>query len=412
MDSRFLSNLLLLGVALVIALIAGAFWQISHQAPAIEASLTMETDAMAVVNYYFPVRLPLQSAPLESHLMLPPDTTGTRTFTGLYLGNAADSLFSIMFQKFSDGSSQVYVDLNNNEDLTDDGEPDWEEQTQDYNSKEVLPEVAYRAGQEETHVPYPVTLYYYSNKLSEVMVAYRNGYRRGEVSMADTNFQIALFDDDCNGLFNEDRGALVIDLNHDGTLKGQSDSEEYFKMGQPVVIGRQVFRVEELTASGDYIRFTQQDSVVTPAAEVEATTTLPPFRTLDINGEVLDFGTLRGKVVLVDFWATWCKPWEARRDFLKGLYGRHARADFEIVGASLDYDVGHLIEYVEEHKIKWPQVGDGTGWDMSLVHLFKVRSLPKSFLIDRMGSIRYKDLSGRNLEGKIYELLAESDEPD
>ena len=413
MNGRSLTNFLLLGVGLVILLIAVAFWRMSHQEPAIEAALTMESDAMAVVNYYYPVRLPLQRTPFEPELILPASSTGTRSYAALYLGNAPDSLFSIMYQQADDGSNQIYVDLNNNEDLTDDGESNWDESKRGYSSKEVLLEVAYRAGEQEIKVPYPVVLYHYLNKLSDMLVAYRNGYRRGELEVADTSFQIALFDDNCNGLFDElKRGALVVDLNQDGTLDGRSDSDEYFKIEQPIVIGDQVFRVAAVSASGDHIRFTKQDTVAPPLAEVEENATIPPFRTLDINGEVLDFGNLRGKVLMIDFWATWCKPWEARRDFLKELYRKHSRSDFEIVGVSLDYDVSHLIEYVEEHRMNWPQIGDGSGWDMSLVRLFKVRALPKNLLVDKMGGIRYKDLSGKNLERKIYELLAESDGQD
>ncbi len=408
MSDKVLSKLLALGLVLVMALIVFAFWRLFHLESDSTVSLSMESDAMSVVNYYYPLRLRLQDAPMESELVFPPQA-GQRFFTGIFLGDSADSLFSIMLLQNTDGSSALYIDRNNNEDLTDDGEPLWDEALNGYATKEVLLEVAYHAGSGETLVPYPIIFYRYEGKLTDSIIAYRNGYRSGQVVVADTSYQIGVFDDDCDGLFDDlDQVAIVFDLNQDGLLDGRTDSNEYFEAEDVIVVNGRGLKVTKITPSGDVMQLVMVDTVAAPGADAQFTE-VPSFQTFDVDGNMFDSAELKGKVVLVDFWATWCKPWEAQRDILKKLYRRYNLSNFQIIGANLDYDVAHLREYLSEHQIEWLQIGDGGGWDMPLVEVFKVRSLPKNFLVDHNGIIRYKDLSGSDLESKVYELLAEAD---
>jgi hypothetical protein len=81
----------------------------------------------------------------------------------------------------------------------------------------------------------------------------------------------------------------------------------------------------------------------------------------------------------------------------------------EIIGVNLDYDLQGLSKFIQEQQIAWPQISTGEGWDMSLVNLFKVNAIPKNFLLDRNGIIRYKNLHGKNLRAKIIELLNETE---
>ena len=92
---------------------------------------------------------------------------------------------------------------------------------------------------------------------------------------------------------------------------------------------------------------------------------------------------------------------------LKRNYKKYQARGFEIIGMSLDYDVDYLREFLAKHEILWPQISDSQGWDMALVTDYQISALPKNFLLDREGVIRYKDLRGENLQAKIYELLNE-----
>lgn len=367
------------------------------------AELAMESDAMAIVNYYYPKRIKLQDHPPEESLKLPETASEQLRFGALHIGNGADSLVSVAFDE---NSGVLFVDKNNNEDLTDDGKPDWDEDKGDYLIKEVIVDVNYK--NVETAVPYPVSFYRYKNRLTDSIMAFRNGYRTGSITLRDSTYDIALLDDDLNGLFDEfDRSALVIDINRDGTLDGNTESPEYYSLTRPFNIKGYYYQVSQITPSGDRITIAAADTAVFPKSPLERGQDAPAFEAQTLDGKMLNLQDYRNKVVLLDFWATWCKPWEAELDELKRNYYKYHHRDFEIIGLSLDYDLSFLREYIEENKIPWPQIADGAGWEMFVAELYKVESLPKNFLLGRRGIIRYKNLYGRNLEAKVYELLNE-----
>jgi len=194
------------------------------------AELAIESDAMAIVNYYYPRRIPLQAEPLEQNLKLPKFNSALPLYGALVLGNAPDSLVSIVLDEtFDKQTSLLFIDKNNNQDLADDGDGSWDDSNQSYSTKETLIDVKYESGNGNFAVPYPVRFYRYKDRLTDSIIAYRNGYRKGEIVVHDSVYQVALFDDDLNGLFNEfEKGAIVFDLNKDGVLSGSTDSDEYF----------------------------------------------------------------------------------------------------------------------------------------------------------------------------------------
>lgn len=372
------------------------------------AELVMESDAMSVVNYYYPRRIKLQEQPVEPGLKLPDLASSRPLFGTLVLGTGPDSLITLLLDEVDGNTSYLYVDSNNNEDLTDDGEPAWDTNERAYKMKEVLIDVSYRKRDGILTVPYPVTFYRYGRKLLDSIICYRNGYRRGFVMLPDSAIKLAVFDDDLNGRFDEpDRSALVIDLDGDGVLEGESSSDELFALNAPFVVGGQAFRIKGITPAGDYLTIVRVDSVVTPKTSLTEELTPISFRTLDMDGRIIDLTDYRNRVVLIDFWATWCKPWEAELADLKRRYGRYNNQGFEIIGMNLDYQLDHLQEYLQENGITWPQIADGRGWDMSFVDFFNIKTLPRNFLLDKTGVIRYRDLRGKNLQSKIFELLNE-----
>lgn len=395
--------------AALAAVLAVTIWRFSLDRHEFVAQLVMESDAMAVVNTYYPRRIRLRGTPMEANLRLPTLQSSQPRFGALVLGNSSDSLVSIMLDEAtSRNASLLYVDRDNDEDLTNDGEAVWDDVTRTFRMKEVLVEIAYGDGEEAQIVPYPITFYRYSNRLPESVIAYRNGYRKGHIALHDTVYKIALFDDEPDGLFDDlSQGTMVIDINRDGVLDGKNDSDEYFRLADYFAVNGRTYRVKEVSPSGDVISVTSVDTVVFPKQQLSTDLRSPSFRTLDVTGQVVDLEHYRNKVVLLDFWASWCKPWEQELENLKRSYNKFHKRGFEIIGLSLDYDLDHLNEYVASHNVPWPQIADGTAWEMPVVELYKVNALPRNYLLDRNGIIRYKNVRGRKLEAKIYELLNE-----
>jgi thiol-disulfide isomerase/thioredoxin len=125
-----------------------------------------------------------------------------------------------------------------------------------------------------------------------------------------------------------------------------------------------------------------------------------------VDGREVDVSKMKGKVVLIDFWATWCGPCVGEIPHVKETYDKNHSKGFEIVGVSLDQEKGSLTEFVSSHGMAWPQYFDGQGWDNKFAGQFGITSIPAMWLIDKKGNLR--DLRARSdLSGKVEKLLAE-----
>lgn len=131
----------------------------------------------------------------------------------------------------------------------------------------------------------------------------------------------------------------------------------------------------------------------------------PDFAEKDTAGQPLSVAGLKGKVVLVDFWATWCGPCVAELPNVTAAYDKYKGKGFEIVGISLDEDRAALDTFVKEHKMNWPQFFDGLGWKNKLAEQFGIQSIPATFLLDQKGTIVAKNLRGDALDKELAKLL-------
>jgi peroxiredoxin len=124
-----------------------------------------------------------------------------------------------------------------------------------------------------------------------------------------------------------------------------------------------------------------------------------------VDGRKVDLSKMKGKVVLIDFWATWCGPCVAEIPNVKKTYAKLHKKGFEIVGISLDSKEDKLTEFVADKGMTWPQHFDGKGWSNTIAKEFGIRSIPAMWLIDTNGNL--VDMNARhNLEEKVEKLLA------
>ena len=131
----------------------------------------------------------------------------------------------------------------------------------------------------------------------------------------------------------------------------------------------------------------------------------PDFSAKDTDGKPLSVGKFKGKVVLVDFWATWCGPCIAEMPNVIKAYNEHNKNGFEVIGISLDSDKGKLLDYTKKNKMPWPQYFDGLGWKNKLAGKYGIQGIPATFLIGPDGTIIGKNLRGPALESAVTKAL-------
>lgn len=134
----------------------------------------------------------------------------------------------------------------------------------------------------------------------------------------------------------------------------------------------------------------------------------PDFRLATIAGDSLSLGSLRGRVVVVDFWATWCGPCQQELPALQRLYEEHAARGLEIVAISVDAGPEAVAPYARQARLTFPVVLGG----IAVQTLYRVTALPTLFLVDRAGVIRFYQIgyapgSEAALAAQVEALLAE-----
>jgi thiol-disulfide isomerase/thioredoxin len=113
----------------------------------------------------------------------------------------------------------------------------------------------------------------------------------------------------------------------------------------------------------------------------------------------------KGKYVLIDFWASWCKPCRNENPNVVALYKDYKDKDFEIIGVSLDQNKDMWIKGIEDDGIAWPQMSDLKGWDSDAVAKYRIKGIPFTVLLDKGGKIIDINLRGTKLRDKIKSLI-------
>lgn len=132
-----------------------------------------------------------------------------------------------------------------------------------------------------------------------------------------------------------------------------------------------------------------------------------PIDVTAFDGKPLKLEALKGKVVLIDFWATSCGPCIQELPNVIAAYKKYHAQGFEIVGISLDDSEDKLKDFLGKHEMPWPQFFDGKGWQNEIGQLYGVQSIPKTYLLDRAGKIRKVGVRGPALAREIEKLLAQ-----
>jgi peroxiredoxin len=303
--------------------------------------------------------------------------------------------------------SVLYVDSNGNGDLTDDAKPEWT--TRSYKGQGGVDLTQYQGSVKAALAlggkPTPVSLgmYMFDPKdpgraaLKNTLLYYRDFVFKGDIALGGKTYPIIVDDMAMSGDFaNPVSMSLMIDVNGNGKYERKGEIYPFYTRKAngpsdppsvaPFNIGGTTYEIKQIT--GDKLTLQKSAKTVAevlPAPDQSVGKSVIRFTATTTDGTAVSFpDTFKGKIVLLDFWATWCGPCIAELPNLTAAYEKFNSQGFEVLGISLDQANASekLAAFCKEKNMPWKQVYDGKFWQAEIAQKFDVNSIPHAVLVD------------------------------
>jgi thiol-disulfide isomerase/thioredoxin len=408
-----------------------------------ELTIVPKGGTAKVGGYYMPQRLTL-SATKPADVKKEPTYAATPLYGILPFGDAKDNGVVIVVDEKADGSeAKLYVDTNHDGDLTNDAPLTWKKNANGIfmGSAEVQPRLA--KGSNKTG--YSLALYRFSpesaklRKLpTDILLYYRDYAAAGDITLEGKKYPIVVVDDMATGHFDVKlqpaqaveatpatptaapavkaapaRSVFML-IDRDGDGRFDSRYERY-DLSKPFNIGGKTYEMSKISPDGTHLSLkasaVQVAEIPIPASLQVGKLSLA-FAKPGLDGKTISFPSdYKGKVVMLDFWATWCGPCRAELPGLIKTYEKYHDKGFDIVGISLDQDKQQekVEAFLKANNMTWVQVYDGKYWKAEVAQMYSVDSIPRAYLVDGdTGKILAEgnNLRGEALDGTISKALA------
>ncbi len=294
--------------------------------------------------------------------------------------------------------AKLYVDANGNGDFTDDPAVDWGQSSQtSYIGAAIL-----KMGEKNSPLDARVMFNWVHDDpehpgTKQTLFYFRDYARVGQITLSGKTHKAALTDDFCTGDFRgkpsadpqmKDFGSgvfLLIDANDNGKL--ESIPSKRFDATKPFNFGGTTYELRAMTPSGQFATVQSKKSVeeIVPPPNLNPGQPALSFEAKTMDGQTVHFpADYKGKIVLLDFWATWCPGCVQVAPSMAATYQKYHARNFEILGISLDEEKsGNKIrEMTKQFNMTWPEVYDAMYWSAPVAKLYGIQSLPTSILVD------------------------------
>jgi thiol-disulfide isomerase/thioredoxin len=348
------------------------------------------SNAMPVIGFYSPQLLEL-SATKPTSLSRAPVGLTAPLYGILPVQSSGSRRFHVVVDEPDGADAVLYVDANGDGDMTNDPPAQWTPHTnaQGFRSYTGGATLALAAG--SATVEAHLGMYRFDKKdpgygtLKSTLLYYRDYAAKGEMRLGAKTYRVVLSDEKASGNFRDKEARLLIDLNGDGRF---TIPRESFDPSAAFNIGGTTYEVTDITPLGDSLRLMKSSKAVTetlPPPDHAVGNTITAFQAKDMDGRQVRFpADYAGKVVMLDFWATWCGPCMEEVPGLASTYAKYYAKGFEVLGVTLDApnQADKIRSTMKEKGMRWRQVYDGKQWSAEIALLYVVNAIPAAYLVD------------------------------